>query len=132
MGEVARACLDDGGEVVGVIPRFLMELEVAQPGLTEMIVVETLHTRKYEMLTRADAVLALPGGLGTLDELAEVLSWRNLRLASQPVWLLGAAWWTPFTALLSHMGETGFNAPHAAALAEPLDLAALEAKLAAA
>jgi hypothetical protein len=84
------------------------------------------------MLARADAVLALPGGLGTLDELAEVLSWRNLRLVPHPVWLLGGEWWAPFTDLLAHMAATGFNAPHVAAMAEPLDLPTLEARLLAA
>lgn len=132
MGELARACLAAGGEAVGVIPTFLKDLEVAQPGLTELVVVDSLHERKRAMLARADAVLALPGGLGTLDELAEVLSWRNLRLAPHPVWLLGGDWWRPFTALLAHMGATGFNAPHAATMAEPLDLATLEARLSAA
>lgn len=131
MGDVARAALAEGGEVVGVIPRFLMDLEVAQPGLSETVVVDTLHERKREMLARADAVLALPGGLGTLDELAEVMSWRNLRLTHHPVWLLGG-WWEPFTALLAHMERSGFNSPAATGFAELLDLAALDARLAAA
>lgn len=132
MGEVGRACLAAGGEVIGVIPSFLKDLEVAQPGLTELVVVESLHERKRAMLARADAVVALPGGLGTLDELAEVLSWRNLRLTAHPVWLLGGDWWTPFAALLAHMAATGFNAGHVARMAEALDLPALEARLAAA
>lgn len=109
MGEVARAAMAEGGRVEGVIPRFLMELEVAETGLSELVVVESLHVRKAEMFARADAVLALPGGIGTLDELVEILSWRNLRLHSRPILLLGAQdFWDPFVRLLHHLVETGF------------------------
>jgi uncharacterized protein (TIGR00730 family) len=110
MGEAARAALDAGGEVAGVIPRFLMDWEVAEPRCTEMTVVDSLHARKQHMFDTADAVLALPGGLGTLDELVEVLSWRNLRLHAKPVWLLGDdGFWEPFLALLRHGIESGFT-----------------------
>ncbi|WP_448580651.1 LOG family protein [Thermaurantiacus sp.] len=109
MGEVARAALAEGGRVEGVIPRFLMELEVAATGLSELVVVESLHVRKAEMFARADAVLALPGGIGTLDELVEILSWRNLRLHSRPIMLLGEGdFWEPFLQLVGHLARTGF------------------------
>ena len=71
---------------------------------------DSLHTRKAVMFDQCNAVLALPGGLGTLDELVEILSWRNLRLHAKPVWLLGdRGFWDPFLALLRHTVETGFS-----------------------
>lgn len=112
MGEIGRAALAAGGSVAGVIPRFLKDWEVAEPLCTDMTVVDSLHTRKAVMFEQADAVLALPGGLGTLDELVEVLSWRNLRLHARPVWLMGdAGFWQPFLALLRHTVDTGFSSP---------------------
>lgn len=131
MGELARAALSANGRVTGVIPRFLVEWEVAQPGLTDMQIVETLHERKIRMLDQADAVLALPGGHGTLDELAEVLSWRNLRLHAKPVWLLGDGdFWNPVIAMLDHFIEAGFSGGQTRDHWELLpDLSALEAKL---
>ena len=112
MGEIGRAAIGAGGEVKGVIPRFLMDWEVAEPLCTDMTVTETLHARKAVMFAEADAVLALPGGLGTLDELVEVLSWRNLRLHAKPVWLMGdRAFWEPFLALIRHTVDTGFSGP---------------------
>lgn len=109
MGETAHAALDAGGRVEGVIPRFLVDWEVADPRCHDMTVVPNLHERKARMFERADAVLALPGGLGTLDELVEILSWRNLRLHAKPVWLLGdGAFWEPFLALMAHMVDAGF------------------------
>jgi hypothetical protein len=131
MGEVARAALAEGGRVEGVIPRFLMELEVAETGLSELVVVESLHVRKAEMFARADAVLALPGGIGTLDELVEILSWRNLRLHSRPIMLLGEGdFWEPFIRLVGHLAATGFaHEGMAEALSLLPSVAALEAVL---
>jgi uncharacterized protein (TIGR00730 family) len=112
MGEVGRAALAAGGRAKGVIPQFLKAWEVAEPLCEDMTVTDSLHTRKAVMFEQADAVLALPGGLGTLDELVEILSWRNLRLHAKPVWLLGdAGFWDPFLALLRHTVETGFSSP---------------------
>lgn len=132
MGELARAALAGGGRVEGVIPRFLMDLEVAQPGLSELVVVDSLHDRKAVMFARADAVLALPGGIGTLDELVELLSWRNLRLHTRPLLLLGAGdFWAPFLSLLAHLEAQGFASSGLGRLLVPLDgLEALEALLA--
>ncbi len=122
MGEAARACLAAGGEVVGVIPRLLMREEVAQAGLTAMHVVETLHERKALMHDLSDAVVALPGGIGTLDELFEAMTWRELGIHAKPIFLLGAGgYWQPFVALLAHIAAAGFAPPDLLALAEPVD-----------
>ena len=88
MGAVADAALAAGGEVVGVIPRGLVDRELAHPGLTRLEVVGTLHERKARMSELADAFIVLPGGLGTLEELAEVLSWAQLDLHAKPIGLL--------------------------------------------
>ncbi|WP_199554710.1 LOG family protein [Sandaracinobacteroides hominis] len=109
MGEIGRAAIAAGGHVQGVIPRFLKEWEVAEPLCDDMTVTDSLHARKALMFDRCDAILALPGGLGTLDELIEVLSWRNLRLHAKPVWLLGDGdFWAPFLALMRHSVDSGF------------------------
>ena len=85
MGNVADAVLQSGGEVTGVIPNFLAELEVAHNTLTEIHLVETMHERKYRMVQLAKGVITLPGGYGTLDELFEILAWRQLKLYDGPV-----------------------------------------------
>ncbi|MFC3713677.1 TIGR00730 family Rossman fold protein [Sphingoaurantiacus capsulatus] len=109
MGIAARAVKKAGGSVVGVIPRTLMRDEIAQQGLDELIVVETLHERKALMHLRSDAFLALPGSIGTLDELFEALTWRELSIHGKPIWLLGAnGYWSPFMALLRHLDTEGF------------------------
>lgn len=85
MGNVANAVLHNGGEVTGVIPNFLAELEVAHNTLTELHFVETMHERKFKMVQLAKGVIALPGGYGTLDELFEILTWRQLKLYDGPI-----------------------------------------------
>jgi uncharacterized protein (TIGR00730 family) len=132
MGEAGRAVLAGGGTAEGVIPRFLKDWEVAEPLCKDMTVVDSLHTRKAVMFERADAVLALPGGLGTLDELIEVMSWRNLRLHTKPIWLMGdGAFWAPFTALLQHVVSAGFAGADILSTIEVLpDAHALAARLA--
>ncbi len=134
MGEAGRAAIAAGGTVQGVIPRFLKDLEVAEPLCRDMAVVGSLHARKALMFERADAVLALPGGLGTLEELVEILSWRHLRLHAKPVWLLGDnAFWSPFIALIDHMLGSGFVGPNCHAVLEQLEsVDALAARLPAA
>jgi uncharacterized protein (TIGR00730 family) len=122
MGEIGRAVIGAGGQATGVIPRFLMDWEVAEPLCTDMRVVDSLHTRKAAMFSESDAVLALPGGLGTLDELVEILSWRNLRLHARPVWLLGDdGYWGPFRTLLAHVVREGFAAADVEAQVTELD-----------
>lgn len=131
MGLAARSALAFGGTVVGIIPRALMTEEIAQAGLTEMHVVETLHERKALMHLRADAIIALPGSIGTLDELFESITWRELGIHDKPIWLLGAnQYWQPLLALLQHIADEGFAPADLGRLAETLpDLAALAQRL---
>jgi uncharacterized protein (TIGR00730 family) len=131
MGIAARACMAGGGRVVGIIPRLLMTSEIAQDGLDELHVVETLHERKALMHRVSDAIIALPGSIGTLDELFESLTWRELGIHDKPIWLLGPNdYWQPLSALLAHIGSAGFGPPGLDNLAEPLDnLDALSEKL---
>jgi uncharacterized protein (TIGR00730 family) len=111
MGAVADAALAAGGEVIGVIPRGLVDRELAHPGLTELRVVETLHERKAAMAELADAFIVLPGGLGTLEELAEVLSWAQLDLHTKPIGLLDVAgYFASLETFLDHAVEAGFVA----------------------
>ncbi len=104
MGEVADATLAAGGRVIGVIPDSLMKLEVGHPGLTELHVVPTMHLRKQMMAERADVFIALPGGIGTLEELYEVWTWRQLGYHDQPIGLLNVAGY--YDALLQFMQHT--------------------------
>lgn len=90
MGVLADATLDAGGEVIGVIPVGLFRREVPHTGLSELVEVRSMHERKQVMYSRADGFVALPGGLGTLEELAEVLTWVQLGLLAKPVGLLDA------------------------------------------
>ena len=88
MGIVADATLENGGKVLGVIPEFLKNWEVCHTGLTELIVTDNMHQRKQIIDERSDAVIALPGGYGTLDELFEILTWRQLHLHNKPIGVL--------------------------------------------
>lgn len=111
MGECARAAQKAGGHITGFIPRHLVDLEVGKRDLDTLVVTDTMHERKKLMLGNADAVLALPGGPGTLDELIEALTWRNLGLHAKPVVVLNTAdYWRPFLGLLDHMEREGFVA----------------------
>jgi uncharacterized protein (TIGR00730 family) len=111
MGAVAEAALASGGEVIGVIPQGLVDRELAHPGLSELLVVETLHERKAMMAERADAFIALPGGLGTLEELAEVVSWAQLELHTKPIGLLDVGeYWALLLAWLDFAVAEGFVA----------------------
>ena len=113
MGALADAAVAAGGEVVGVIPRQLVDRELAHPGLTELRVVGSLHERKAQMADLADGFIALPGGLGTLEELAEVASWAQLELHGKPIGLLGPdGYWEPLMGWLDHAVIEGFIAPH--------------------
>ena len=127
MGAVADAALAAGGEVVGVIPRGLVERELAHPGLTRLDIVETLHERKARMTELADAFIALPGGLGTLEELAEVLSWAQLDLHAKPIGLLDVGgYFAGLEAFLDHATGEGFIAErHRRLLLRENDLDAL-------
>lgn len=109
MGELARAALAAGGEVVGVMPRFLREREVQQEGLSKLILTETLTERKLLMTQLSDAIAVLPGGFGTLDELTEILSWRNLNVIRKPIVIVNIAkFWDPFFTLIDHAIASDF------------------------
>ena len=131
MGVVADAAIAAGGRVSGVIPEFLERREIAHRGLAETIVTDGMHARKRRMFDMADAFVALPGGIGTLDETAEVLAWRYLGLHEKPLMLFDSAYWAPFLALLEHMAAQGFLRPAALAMCETLDDAAEVARRAA-
>jgi hypothetical protein len=109
MGALADAALAAGGAVTGVIPRSLFRQEIAHRGLTELIEVNSMHERKAEMARRADAFLVLPGGLGTLDEMCEILTWGLLGIHDKPVVLINTAgYWNAFLHLLDGAVEAGF------------------------
>jgi len=111
MGTLADAALAAGGRVVGVIPRGLVDRELAHPDVTELRIVDSLHERKAVMAGLADGFIALPGGLGTLEELAEVLSWAQLDLHAKPVGLLDVGgYFAQLEAFLDHAVAEGFVA----------------------
>jgi len=134
MGILADAVLAGGGRVVGIIPALLRDAEVAHPGATELVVVASMHERKQQMAERADAFAVLPGGIGTLDETFEILTWRHLGLHNKPIFVVDAAgYWQPLLALLDHLIDRGFAAPLIPRLLTVVpDVAALMTALAAA
>jgi uncharacterized protein (TIGR00730 family) len=112
MGLAANAALAAGGEVVGIIPARLSDAELAHTGLSELVVVDTMHERKRLMAEKADAFAVLPGGIGTLDEFFEALSWKQLGLHAKPIFLVDVAgYWRPLRALLEQMLASGFVRP---------------------
>lgn len=109
MGLLADEVLTTGGKAIGVIPDFLIQREVGHRGLTEQIVVQSMHERKQRMADLADVFVALPGGWGTLDELAEILTWRQLGIIDQPIGLLNVdSFFTPLLEQMKQMSEKGF------------------------
>jgi uncharacterized protein (TIGR00730 family) len=112
MGEVARSVLGAGGKVTGIIPEFLGSKEKMLKDVDELIVVEDMHIRKRLMFERSDAFVALPGGIGTLEELVEQLTWSQLGRHTKPIVVANIdGFWTPFLDLLTHMkGETFIRA----------------------
>jgi len=112
MGAVAKSTLDHGGKVTGIIPDFLRARENALTRVQEMIVTPDMHERKRLMFERSDAFVALPGGIGTLEELVEQLTWQQLGRHSKPVLLANIDnFWEPLLALLAHMRSTAFIRP---------------------
>ncbi len=109
MGVVMQAVLENGGEVSGVIPEFLMRREVGNPDLTEIVVVDSMHERKRRMFELADAFAVLPGGIGTLDEAIEIITWQQLGLHSKPIAVLNVGeYWKVFESLVEQMIAQGF------------------------
>jgi uncharacterized protein (TIGR00730 family) len=112
MGLIADSVLELGGQVYGVIPAALVELEVAHEGITELHRVETMHERKAKMTELADAFLALPGGIGTLDELFEAWSWNALGYHAKPFCLLNVeGFWDGMIEFMDHATRNGFLSP---------------------
>jgi uncharacterized protein (TIGR00730 family) len=112
MGIVADSALAAGGEAHGVIPQALIDLEVAHSGLTELHIVASMHERKAKMTELADAFVAIPGGIGTLDELFEAWTWNALGYHAKPLALLNiAGFWDGMIGFLDHVTESGFMSP---------------------
>ncbi|MBV9567329.1 MAG: TIGR00730 family Rossman fold protein [Hyphomicrobiales bacterium] len=112
MGEVARSVLDAGGSVTGIIPEFLKAREVMLADAQELHVVADMHARKKLMFDKADAFIALPGGVGTLEELVEQLTWAQLGRHDKPILIANIhGFWRPLLSLLVHMRESGFVRP---------------------
>jgi uncharacterized protein (TIGR00730 family) len=133
MGALADATLAAGGNVIGVIPNRLVDAEVAHAGLTDLRIVDTMHERKALMAELSDAVIAMPGGTGTLDELFELFTWSQLGLHRMPLGLLNvAAYWDPMLAFLEHaVAERFLRAEHLATLIVSREPGALLDELAA-
>ena len=112
MGEVARAVLAGGGEVSGIIPQFLVDREKLLGTAQDITIVDNMHVRKQLMFDKADAFVTLPGGIGTLEELAEQLTWVQLERHGKPVLIADiGGFWKPLLHLFAHMNEQGFLRP---------------------
>jgi uncharacterized protein (TIGR00730 family) len=133
MGLLADAALAAEGKVTGIIPSHLRDAEVAHHGLTELVVVDSMQERKRVMAERADAFAILPGGIGTLDEMFEIVSWKQLRLHDKPILLVDiGGYWAPLRALLDHIIDTGFAGAQTRGLLQVVpSIAALMAALSA-
>lgn len=117
MGAASDAALEAGGEVHGIIPEHLERREVQNLAVTRLEVVETMHERKMRMFDESDAFAILPGGLGTLDETFEILTWKQLELHDKPVIMVNVAgYWDGLLAALGHMVRSGFVKPRHAAM----------------
>jgi len=109
MGGVAQAALDAGGLVTGIVPEFLKKREVPVPEMDELIIVDSMHTRKRIMYDRSDAFVILPGGLGTLDELVEIVTWFQLELHNKPVYIFDLdGYWEDWFDIIQKMAKHGF------------------------
>ncbi len=112
MGLAADACLQAGGKVIGIIPEHLDHSEIGHRGVTELRVVHSMHERKRLMAELSDAFVVLPGGLGTLDETFEILTWRQLGLHNKPVVVVDVeGYWKPLRGLIEHLIASGFAEP---------------------
>ena len=122
MGAVAQAVLEAGGHVTGIIPEFLIDMEATRQSLhqlDELIVTPDMHTRKHKMFERADAFVTLPGGIGTLEEIVEIMTWAQLGRHQKPMVFANVkSFWAPMLELISHMGDQGFV--HTAHLVQPM------------
>ena len=118
MGTLADAVLERGGEVTGIIPDFLMRYEVGHTGVSELEVVTTMHERKARMAELSDGFVVLPGGLGTLDELFEIVTWKQLGLHSKPIVVVNSGgYWEPLRTMIDGIVAQGYARAENAALA---------------
>ncbi len=128
MGAVAAGVLSNGGQVTGIIPEFLVDMEATRHSLgqlDELIVTEDMHARKHKMFERADAFVTLPGGIGTLEEIVEIMTWAQLGRHLKPMAFANiGGFWDPMLDLITHMREQGFI--HRAHLVQPLVIADVE------
>lgn len=109
MGIIADTVMDNGGEVTGIIPSHIADREIQHTGLTELQVVDTMHVRKQMMVDRSDAFVVLPGGIGTLDETCEIMTWRQLGIHDKPIVIANINdYWTPFLQTLDSIIDAGF------------------------
>lgn len=109
MGVVANAVMENGGEVIGVIPKFLDDMEVGKLDITKLIITNNMHERKSKMFELSDGFISLPGGLGTLDETFEIMTWKQLKVHSKPVIILDVSgYWSELSALINALISKGF------------------------
>ncbi len=112
MGVLADSALKNGGKVIGIIPDHLQQSEVGHQGVTTLHIVPNMHTRKQMMFDRSDAFVVLAGGIGTLDELFEMLTWKQLKMHNKPIIFVDTeGYWQPLLALLDHIIESGYASP---------------------
>jgi uncharacterized protein (TIGR00730 family) len=112
MGVLADSALKKGGKVIGIIPEQLQQSEVGHSGVSALHVVPNMHTRKQMMFDKSDAFVVLAGGIGTLDELFEMLTWKQLKIHTKPIILVDTeGYWQPLLALLEHIIESGYASP---------------------
>lgn len=113
MGALADAALNAGGKVIGVMPHALVQREAAHRGLTKLHIVDSMHERKAMLAELSDGFIALPGGIGTLEELFETWTWAHLGVHNKPIGLLGVAdYWQSLVQFLDHVGQEGFMRPN--------------------
>ncbi len=109
MGAVAQSALDAGGDVTGIVPKFLTEMEPQLDSLSDIILTDTMHDRKIKMYEISDAFVIMPGGIGTLDETMEILTWRQLGVHAKPVIIANLDnYWAPFLTLMDHVIAEGY------------------------
>ncbi|WND02155.1 TIGR00730 family Rossman fold protein [Temperatibacter marinus] len=109
MGVVARSTMAAGGPVIGIIPEHLNSIEITQAGMDETIITKNMHERKNHMFEKSDAFIVLPGGLGSMDEFFEMLTWAQLRLHCKPIYLFNVnGYWNPLLSFLDHLIDAGF------------------------
>ncbi len=112
MGAIADAVLARNGDVTGIMPEFLLDIEVGHEGVRDMLIVDSMHSRKQKMFDLADAFIVLPGGFGTLDEVVEILTWKQLCRHDKPVLLANiGGYWDPLITLITSMTHAGFAQP---------------------